>query len=199
MTPREERGLVIAATKQITRSGKDWIVPSQNSNKKYTVRPDKGYCSCPDHDALNIKCKHLFAVEFVKQRELFPDGTETVTATVKVTETIRKTYKQDWPAYNAAQTNEKDKFLQLLQDLCRGVPEPERKPGAGRKRIPLGDMIFAACFKIYSTFSGRRFMSDLRDVQAKGFIEKTPHYNSIFNYLENPELFPILKGLIEES
>ncbi len=142
--------MMIAATKKIDRKGDSWIVPSQNGTAKYIVRPDaeKPFCSCPDHEALGIKCKHLFAVEFVKQRELFPDGTETVTQTVKVTEKIRKTYKQVWPAYNAAQTNEKDKFLMLLHDLCRGVPEPQRKTGPGRKPIPLRDMIFSACFKI---------------------------------------------------
>ena len=42
-------------------------------------------------------------------------------------------------------------------------------------------------------------MSDLREAQSKGFIAKTPHYNSIFNYLENPELTPVLKSLITES
>ncbi len=163
MTPREERGLVIAATKRITRKDEStWIVPSQNGTAKYTVRPsaEKPYCSCPDHDALGIKCKHLFAVEFVIQRELFPDGTETVTQTVKVQEKIRKTYKQDWPAYNAAQTNEKDKFLMLLHDLCVRIQTPEQK--TGRPRLQLADAIFASCFKIYSTFSGRRFMSDMR-------------------------------------
>ena len=42
-------------------------------------------------------------------------------------------------------------------------------------------------------------MSDLRDAQAKGFISKTPHFNSIFNYLENPALTPILRDLITET
>ncbi|MGA3105888.1 MAG: transposase [Terriglobales bacterium] len=42
-------------------------------------------------------------------------------------------------------------------------------------------------------------MSDLRDANGKGFISKTPHYNSIFNYLENPELTPILQKLITQS
>ena len=37
-------------------------------------------------------------------------------------------------------------------------------------------------------------MSDLRDAQAKGFIAKLPHFNSIFNYLESPELTPILRA-----
>jgi transposase len=42
-------------------------------------------------------------------------------------------------------------------------------------------------------------MSDLRDAKDKGFIQHVPHYNSIFNYLENPELMPILKELITQS
>lgn len=31
-------------------------------------------------------------------------------------------------------------------------------------------------------------MSDLRGAQAAGYIDKLPHFNSIFNYLENPNL-----------
>ena len=31
-------------------------------------------------------------------------------------------------------------------------------------------MIFAAAFKVFSTMSSRRFMSDLRDAHAKGYI-----------------------------
>lgn len=60
-------------------------------------------------------------------------------------------------------------------------------------------MIFSAAFKVYSTVSARRFMTDLREAQAKGYIQKAPHYNSIFNYLENPELTPILRALITET
>ena len=104
-----------------------------------------------------------------------------------------KTYPQDWRAYNAAQTNEKAKFLDLLDDLCGGIAEPERQKN-GRPPLPIHDALFAACYKIYSTVSGRRFMTDLRDAQAKGYLAKVPHYNSIFNYLENPALTPILTG-----
>jgi transposase len=42
-------------------------------------------------------------------------------------------------------------------------------------------------------------MSDLRESHKRGFISKVPHYNSIFNYLENPELTPILRDLILQS
>jgi transposase len=87
--------------------------------------------------------------------------------------------------------------LSLLHDLCSGIPEPP--PAIGRPRIPLNDAIFAACFKVYSTFSGRRFMSDLRDAQSKEYLRTLPHYNSIFRTLEDPDVTPILRGLIIES
>lgn len=111
---------------------------------------------------------------------------------------IRKTYPQAWKAYNAAQTHEKEQFLKLLHDLCSGVEEPEPKK-TGRPRMPIQDALFTVCFKIYSTVSGRRFMTDLREAQADGFIGRTPHFNSIFNYLENPKLTPILHAMIRET
>jgi hypothetical protein len=39
----------------------------------------------------------------------------------------------------------------------------------------------------------------VREANAKGFIGKVPHVNSIFNVLDNPDLTPILRGLITES
>ncbi len=110
---------------------------------------------------------------------------------------VKKTYPQDWRAYNADQTSEKEHFLRLLHTLCSGVEEPRQT--SGRPRLPLSDALFAVCYKIYSTVSGRRFMSDLRDAQTKGFIKQTPHFNSIFNYLENEGLTPILYDLITKT
>ena len=100
-----------------------------------------------------------------------------------VTETrgIRVTYAQDWTAYNAAATTEKEQFCRLLRDLCANVSQPEQ--GRGRPRLPLSDMLFAAGFKVYSTVSGRRFMTDLRAACDQGLIAKAPHYNSIFNVI----------------
>ncbi|HEX8458986.1 MAG TPA: transposase [Pyrinomonadaceae bacterium] len=114
-------------------------------------------------------------------------------------EVQRKTYTQVWPAYNKAQTNEKSRFLELLYHLCFDIEDLQRKPGPGRVRFPLKDMIFCSVFKIYSTVSGRRFISDLRDAQLRGFISKTPHFNSIFNYLELEEMTDVLKALIVKS
>lgn len=198
MDAREQRGLQIAAFCQLQKKGGVWLVPSQSGKGKYTVcaDPDNPHCTCPDHETRGGKCKHIFAVEFVIRREQNPDGSETVTDTIKITE--RKTYPQNWAAYNAAQTNEKSKFQQLLHDLCKGIPEPEQAKN-GRPRVSLQDAVFAAAFKIYSTFSGRRFMTDLREAHEKGYIRKVPHFNTIFNYLEMPELTPILRSLIIES
>jgi transposase len=196
---REQRGLVIAATSKLQKSDDGrWFVPSQTGHRGtyYTVKPDpaKPFCSCPDFEARQQTCKHIYAVEIVTKREYTDDGqTQTFTETV----TVKKTYKQDWPAYNAAQVNEKSEFEKLLHELCKGVGEPSQK--TGRRRLPFEDMIFAAAFKVYSTVSGRRFMSDLRDAHGKGYISKLPCYNSIFNYFENEALTPYLKMLIEES
>jgi len=107
------------------------------------------------------------------------------------------TYKQDWPAYNAAQTNEKALFQSLLFDLCQQVEEPCYR--FGRPRLPMREMLFAVVFKVYSTVSCRRFMCDLADAQTKGYLSGVPHFNSIFNYLELPEMTPILRDLIEQT
>ncbi|MDB6054275.1 MAG: transposase [Verrucomicrobiales bacterium] len=198
---RQGRGLMIAALCKITKVKNTWIVPSQSGKGRYTMQleSDSEYtrCSCPDYETNACKCKHIFAVEFAMLREENVDGTTTVTEKVTLTATKRTTYRQNWPAYNEAQTNEKRQFQILLHDLCAAIENP--KPGKGRPTIPLSDAVFAVTFKIYSTFSGRRFISDLTDAQAKGHIGKVPHFNSIFNYLENPDLTPILTELIIRS
>src|SRR6185312_15207950 len=192
MDARQQRGQVIADTCKLTVKGPVWFVPSQSAGGSYAVRMDDGHgnptCTCPDYELREQKCKHIFAVEITRNRYMNKDGSTTTTQTVTVTETVKKaSYKQDWPKYNAAQTNEKDKFQILLADLCRGVKD-ETKPKKGQARLPLADAIFSAVFKVYSTVSGRRFSSDLREAVERGHIEKAPHYNSIFNYLENPQV-----------
>jgi hypothetical protein len=201
MNEREQRGLAIAAMFKITQRDDRWLVPSQTgTGQKYAVNMtgESPRCTCPDYETRGCKCKHIFAVEFAMRRERHADGTECVTRQVTVTETVRKTYPQDWVAYNRAQTSEKQKFQELLSDLCSGIEETPRQTN-GRPRIPMSDAVFAVCFKVYSTFSGRRFISDLRDAHGKGFIGRVPHFNSIFNCLDNPNLTPILTQLISRS
>jgi predicted nucleic acid-binding Zn finger protein len=121
MNAREERDLLIAATHKLTQKGKVWLVPSQSGKGKYTALPDSEtlYCSCPDFEETGLSCKHIHAVRFTVTREQAKDGTITETRTITLTR--KKTYKQDWPADNLAQVEEKKRFLVLLRDLCRGL------------------------------------------------------------------------------
>jgi hypothetical protein len=90
--------------------------------------------------------------------------------TVTKTKTICVTYTQNWPAYNAAQTEEKERFIVLLHALCALVEQPLQSNG--RPRLPLSNMVFACVYKVYCCFSSRRFMSDLREAQAKEHIRR---------------------------
>lgn len=201
---RKQRGLEIAARCRVVRHGQGWVVPSQSGSGRYTVTGltsgasiEVPHCTCPDYETRMLKCKHIFAVEYVIQRETNADGSTTVTETLRVTKTVKRTYPQNWPAYNAAQTHEGDHFQALLRDLCASLPEAEQ--GRGRPRASLADAVFCATFKVYSTVSTRRFMSDLRDAQGRGYLAKLPHHSSVFRYLEDPALTPILRDLITRS
>src|SRR5688572_2681172 len=195
MDARREKALVIAETMKIRRKGAGYLVPSQSGRGAYAVNPDTKRCTCPDFEERRQPCKHVLAVEIVVQLDLYTtaDGTTTMTET----RTTRVTYSQPWAAYNAAAVSEKETFCRLLHELCATVPNPPQT--RGRPRLPLSDMLFAACFKVYSTVSGRRFMTDLRDAQERGLIARTPHYNSIFNVIESPEVTDVLHDLIERS
>jgi len=195
MDARREQGAEIASFARITKKGGVWLVPSRTkAGRKYTVCPDKNdpHCTCPDHETNGGKCKHVWAVEFYRTH------VKNVPPREPVAPTPKKTYPQNWSAYDAAQTQEKDMFLTLLRDLCDGIEDP-REQVTGRPRLPIGDAVFAACFKVFSTVSGRRFMCDLRAAQEKRFISRVPHFNTISNTLEDPEVTEVLRSLITES
>lgn len=189
----QERGLAIANSNTIRKNKLGWQVPSQSGNGSYTVNLDHGepFCTCQYFEAEHKKCQHIYAVEFIVQKETKPDGTVTETKTIKIT------YSQDWSAYNEAQTEEKARFIQLLAELCKDIPQTEQSNG--RPRLLLSDMVFASVFKVYTGFSSRRFTSDMREVYETGLVASTPHFNSVSNYLASPELTPLLKTLIEQS
>lgn len=123
------------------------------------------FAICPDFELRSKPCKHIFAVAYTVVSEQNPDGSTTVTETVVVIATKRKTYPQNWKAYNPAQTNEQDKFQALLGDLCK-LPSPQHKNG--RPPLPLSDAVFNIVYKTYSTISQRRFMPDLREAHGRG-------------------------------
>jgi transposase len=136
-----------------------------------------------------MPCKHVIAVEYTVKRET-PAGDV-------VTETMRVTYSQTWAAYNAAQCEEKDRFMPMLADLCSTLSRPYG--GKGRPPLPLSDMAFAAVSRVYSGLSARRFDSDVREAKAKGLTDADPHFNSVLRYLRDPAMTPVLQSLVTLS
>jgi transposase len=200
MDARRAQGEEIASAARLVKKGGVWLVPSRTKTaRRYTVCPDKHepHCTCPDHETYGGKCKHIWAVEFYQTHLKNVPPTAPVLVPVP-SPPPRKTYSQKWSAYNAAQTHEKEMFLRLLRELCDGIEEP-RTQRTGRPRLPVGDVVFSACYKVYSTVSGRRFMTDLREAHEAGHISRVPHFNSIFNTLEDAEITPVLRAMIVES
>src|SRR5580698_3656031 len=193
METREQRGIALAKAKAIKQKGPVWVVPSQSGNGTYVVEPgtQRPNCTCPDFETRGIKCKHLYALEYTVRHSVNDKGETTIEQSMRVT------YRQNWTAYNAAQTVEKERVANLLHALCSAIDTPENKNG--RPRLPLSDAIFCAVMKIYGGTSARRAMVDMQQYAEGGYIDKAPHFNSILNVLESAEVTPILKALIEES
>lgn len=197
MTTREQRGQVIAATCTIAKVGKLWHVPSQSGRGTYSVNLERVYCSCPDFAEWGEPCKHIHAVRFsVTKTERHADGTETVT-TMTVESVKRKTYAQNWPKYNAAQTNEERHFQDFLADLCDTLPEPA--PQRGAQKIRPADAAFSAIYKVFSTKSARRFAVNLTDARDNGYLSTVPHYNSVLKFFEQESSTPILYDFVAKS
>ena len=188
---RQQRGMAIAAIVPIQKNRLGYKVPSQSDNGSYVVSMDgEPFCTCPDFEKRQSRCKHVYAVEFTVKREATtpPDGEP---------ESVRVALGPSWTAYNLAQTNEQELFGTLLRELCATVSQPPQ--GKGRPRLPISDMLVAVGLKVYSTMSGRRAMTDFRNAQASGLLSTCPSFSTAFRYMEDPTLTPVLKSLIEHS
>jgi transposase len=197
MEMREAKALELADRGRVVADKGSWLVFSLSGPEKYTVTLEPPLCSCPDFETRHEACKHVLATKIFVSRQGCDFRTEPNPETPPV-KWPRPTYRQDWPAYEAAQTNEKDEFLVLLHDLCSRIEEKPHQ-GRGRPPLPLADAVYAVCLKVFTTLSVRRFMSDLRDAYGKGYTSQLPHHNSVSRYLESPDLTPVLKGLIALS
>jgi hypothetical protein len=197
MDARQERGLILSRDKRIKNvNGPTWVVPSQSDDVgAYLVNAETGVCTCPDYEVRRSKCKHVFAVEFVRTVETRADGSQTVTESVKVT---RKTYVQSWPEYNRAQCAEKETVQALLRGLCDGVSTPAH-PGRGPKPIAYSDAVYAMVTKVYGGMSARRSSGDIKACAADGHLSRAPSYNAVLAAFDNAAMTPILVSLIEQS
>jgi Transposase DDE domain len=201
MNPREERGLIIAATSRLHRNDDGtWRVPSQTRTDAifYTVNLETKACTYPDCTEGGFVCKHFHAASIVYRRDVLPDG--TMIESQSMTLTKRTVYKQNWPAYNLAQATEKKRLQVLLHDLCRNLPNRPRENCMGRPKPHLvSDAVFSMAFKVYCGLSPRRFSCDLVETQEKGFITKAIPGAKVTAFLEDDYFTPILKSLIAFS
>jgi transposase len=197
MDARQQKGRQLSNDKRIKRvEGALWFVPSQSQNAGgYLVNVLAATCSCPDHEVRRVRCKHMIAVELVQTVEVAADGKTVVTESIKVT---RKSYSQNWPAYNRAQCEEKATVQALLRALCDGIVS-QPQAGRGRPRLPLADAVFGMAMKVYTTVSARRATTDIRACAEAGHMTKAPGFTTVLDYFDRPEMTPLLTTLIEES
>jgi transposase len=189
---RKAKGFEIAKSGKVKLKDKVWLVPSQSSNKYYsvTLKIDKSECNCPDFVERGLKCKHIFAVEITITKEI--NGSET-----KITKKI--TYSQNWSNYDKAQTQQKELFMKLLFELCQTIPIEQIQVCKGRPKASMRDMVFDSALKVYTTFSLRRFMTDIKTAKELGYVELLPHFSLVSKYMMKEELTPILNEPITLS
>jgi transposase len=196
MDMKQLKAMEIAARSKVTFDGACWVVPSQttpSASYRVTIGPNPS-CQCEDFQLTGKPCKHITAAALVCARD--HGGSAPVISTDVIP--TRPTFRQDWARYDHAQRTEKNRFQVLLADLCRGLADPERA-GAGRKRKPMADIVFACAFKVFCTLSGRRFQCDLDDALEKGYLSQRMHALRIAFYLESDFLTPVLQSLIVRS
>ena len=94
--------------------GACWVVRSATGVGEYLVTLDAAAeieaCTCADFETNAMKCKHLHAVQFVLRQTTTETSTDAsgTTTTTETTREVRVKYTQNWPAYNAAQTEENE-------------------------------------------------------------------------------------------
>jgi transposase len=194
MDLRELKALELAARAKIRLHGLTWLVPSQSSSRTYRVSLDPDQCDCEDWLLRQAPCKHVIAARLVRERD--HDGKDPGVVVDAVPK--KKTYAQNWPAYNLAQTTEKRRLQVLLADLCGGFPEPPHDK-RGRKPISLSDRLFTVCFKVYCGMSIRRGHCDMLDAHERGYLSRPLHYSKVSALFTDPELTVPLRELVLRS
>lgn len=204
MNARQLKARQLVATGRITRGNGYYLVPSQTGDNRHRVTLDGLFptCSCESYELTSYgqeerqECKHIEAV-----RMWLENGEQTIECD-GINPGVplpRKSYPRDWEKYNLSQTTEQRWFTSLLADLCADIPDQPRKPGCGRKPIPMRDSIFAAVYKVFSGVSARRFACDLDDARERGQISRAISFNSVLNVFDNEAATPILTDLIHRS
>ena len=198
---RRRRGLVMAATTKITRNKQgNYKVRSESGESVYTIGKECDTCTCPDFALTKKPCKHIYrALLFIQQEEEREghDQIEDGKSNDSPKAPKRKTYPQNWPKYELAQTHELEHFDPLLWELCSLLIQPQHRHF--RPPLPIADVVYAIVTKAERGMSRRRSMTDIRRARDLGYVDHVPTDSSISRYLGKSELTPVLKWLIIQS
>ena len=192
---------------QQIRLGEDAISPlapgtyrvrSQSGRGSYTVRVEgaRWNCECPDWLERHLSCKHIFAVvEHLADSAGHPLPTPPGVAPPK-----RRTYAQDWPAYDAAQQAEHLLFDPYLRDLLSTVPTLLHTGRPGRRPFPLPVQLFCAIRKVHFQESSRRARGLLALTNAShGLLPSVPSYATPSRIFNKATTLPLLTELVTLS
>jgi hypothetical protein len=177
------RGLCILRAGFVSpnRQGPGWKVHSESGSGTYSVRQinDGWVCTCPMFST-GAPCKHIAACQLLNGEA----PTEPPRANAP-----RKTYPQDWAAYDLGQSQEIPLVRQLLASLVASISEPAKLPGeGGRPALPLRDQIFATLLKVWSGKSGRRATGFTQAAAEDGLLSTVPGRMSIQRVLNRSDL-----------
>ena len=181
------RGLV-----SVVRPGSIWFVRSESGNGMYSVRRElNGWsCSCPAASG-SRSCKHVTACQLLLEEE--PQDSTLVARP-------RKTYRQDWAAYDLGQTEELPLVQQLLSDLAGTVPETAHSTDAGgRPPVPIHDQLFGTVLKVWSGKSGRRAGGFYEDALTRGYLSGKPGRMTVQRFLNRQDATQVLSNLVTLS
>lgn len=175
-----------------------WLVRSSKGSGSYRVTYDSPKsawaCECADFLDWRDPCKHIFRVYL----EWFPGAAPPTSTPPEAKD--RKTYRQEWSTYNAAQQEEIRLFDQLLRALVDTVDDPmPASGGRGRPRIPFGDLLFCSIQKVYSQLSCRRGRGLHFVAREKGLLKRAPGFVSSSRLLNRVDVTHVLEALVTRS
>lgn len=151
----------------------------------------------PIKNELEITFSNEFVEKTGKQTLLIPTPKKPKTR-IKKQYTQRK--KRNWRLYNYASTKEFGLVLKLTDNLIRFLGIKTYGYKTGRPPVQMRDMVFSCILKIYLEKSIRTSEGIVEELLfSKKYISKKAHYNTVINYMNNPEMTKYLYKIIKET
>lgn len=189
LAEERESQLIVSRAKEIKELDGIWQVSAESVDRTYLVNPQKQTCDCRP-GILGNKCRHLFAVE---NHWLF----DSFGNVAQIRPNKRRTYSQNWPKYDKAEAMIASWFPQLVAQLADMAVQPDQE--RGRRLLSVADKIFGCVDKVYRRMGFRHYIGYMKLAETDGHVHHVPHYNTLANFLKDPETTRILLELLSLS